>query len=59
MSNINEIPQGSVPDDHILSKTFCLSLFHLRALFSKIKFLAKISIDLCNFYSKVIFFNFI
>ena len=46
--------------DHILSETICL--FGFCVLFSnmypKIKFTAKNWSDLCNSYSKVIFFNF-
>ena len=46
--------------DHILLETICLFCFCV--LFSnkypKIKFMAKNWSDLCNFYSKVIFFNF-
>ena len=45
--------------DHILSETICLFCFC--ALFSniypKIKFMAKNWSDLCNFYSKVSFWN--
>ena len=47
--------------DHILSETICL--FYFCVLFSnsytKIKFTAKSWSDLCNFYSKLIFWNFL
>ena len=46
--------------DHILSETiclFCLGVLFL-CIYSKIKFTVIILSDLCNFYSKVIFWNF-
>ena len=46
--------------DHILSKTICLFCFCVlfSNIYTKIKFTAKSGSDLCNFYSKVIFWNF-
>ena len=46
--------------DHIWSETICLSYFCVlfSNIYTKIKFMAKSWSDLCNFYSKVIFWNF-
>ena len=46
--------------DHIQSETICLFCFSvlLSNIYSKIKFTAKNWSDLCNFYSKVIFWSF-
>ena len=46
--------------DHILSETVCLSCFCVlfSNIYTKIKFTAKSSSNLCNFYSKVIVWNF-
>ena len=46
--------------DHILSETICLSCFSVlfTNICTKIKLTAKSWSDLCNFYSKVIFWNF-
>ena len=46
--------------DHILSETICLSYFSIlfSNIYTKSKFTAKCWSDLCNFYSKVIFWNF-
>ena len=46
--------------DHILSETICLSYFCVlfSNIYTEIKFTAKSWSDLCNFYSKVIFWNF-
>ena len=47
-------------DDHILSKTVCLFCFCvlLSNMYLKIKFFAENWSDLCNFYSQVIFLDF-
>ena len=49
-----------VLNDHILSETICLFCFCVlfSNMYPKIKFMAKNWSDLCNFYSKVIFWNF-
>ena len=49
-----------VLNDHILSETICLFCFCIlfSNMYPKIKFMAKNWSDLCNFYSKVIFWNF-
>ena len=46
--------------DHILSETICLFCFCIlfSNFYSKNKFMAKNWSDLCNFYSKVIFWIF-
>ena len=46
--------------DHIISETICLFCFCVlfSNIYPKIKFTAKIWSDQCNFYSKVIFWNF-
>ena len=46
---------------HILSETLCLLCFCVlfSNMYLKIKFIAKIWSDLCNFYSKVIFLEFL
>ena len=49
-----------VLNDHILSETICLFCFCIlfSNIYTKIKVAAKSWSDLCNFYSKVIFWNF-
>ena len=51
----------SVLIDHILSETICLFCFCVlfSNMYSRINFIAKNWSDLCNFYSKVIFLNFV
>ena len=46
--------------DHILTETICLLCFCVLFLniYTKIKVMAKSWSDLCNFYGKVIFWNF-
>ena len=46
--------------DDILSESICLFYFFLlfSNMYPKIKFMAKNWSDLCNFYSKVMFWNF-
>ena len=46
--------------DYILSETICLFCFCVlfSNMYPKIKFIAKNWSDLCNFYSKMIFWNF-
>ena len=50
-----------VLNDHILSETICLFCFCVlfSNMYPKIKFMTKIWSDLCNFYSKVIFLEFL
>ena len=50
-----------VLNDHILSETICLFCFCVlfSNMYPKIKFMAKNWSDLCNFYSKVIFLEFL